>query len=191
MKALRLVLLLLLVVPSLSFGQAAKKIPVAVFHNGDDSIGQSIAVALKEAIRASQSFVLVEHDPVSPTPRIVVHLTSFDIPVDTIKDLGSAVSSVFVYDSAAIPIRGAFIAAVILTCGRDRIEDCARIILPDIATAVELLRTGWPALWKSLVSPPPPGLISYYRPGIGATPGETTAGLGNLYNGAASGARSG
>jgi hypothetical protein len=46
--------LFILIAPSLCLAQAAKKIPVAVSHSGDDQVGQ--AFALKEAIRESQSF---------------------------------------------------------------------------------------------------------------------------------------
>lgn len=47
------IILILLLVPVMGFSQASK-IRVAVAHTGNDSIGQAMAFALKEAIRSSQ-----------------------------------------------------------------------------------------------------------------------------------------
>jgi len=49
-----------LFLPPLCFAQS-KKIPVAVDHHEKDSVGQGIVFSLKEAIRASQGFVLVDN----------------------------------------------------------------------------------------------------------------------------------
>ena len=49
MKLVAWLVFLFLFVPSVSVAQS-KRIPVAVSHYGDDSIGQGMAFALKEAI---------------------------------------------------------------------------------------------------------------------------------------------
>jgi hypothetical protein len=144
MKTLRWAILLLVLVPTLCLAQAAKKIPVSVSHDNDDQVGRSFAFALKEAIRGSQSFKLVD-DEVT-TPRIVVHLVSVG---SSEQQLSSAIAIVFVYDSLKMPAAGAYISSSVL-CGRDRVEYCAKSTLPPIDHAVELLRKDWPDLWKTL-----------------------------------------
>jgi hypothetical protein len=67
------IILVLLLVPSISFSQASKT-RVAVVHTGDDAVGRAMAFALKEAIRGSQSFVLFEPD--YRNPAILVHMVS-------------------------------------------------------------------------------------------------------------------
>jgi hypothetical protein len=78
MKAI-LAIVVLLLAGSLAQAQDTR-IPVAVSHAGAEGVGGQIAVALKEAIRGSSSFRLVD-DEVSPEfARIVVHLTSVTAP---------------------------------------------------------------------------------------------------------------
>ena len=96
-----LTFLVIVLALSLSFAQAAKKIPVAVVHSGDDSVGRNVAFAPKEAIRSSQSFNLVDDDPLPKTPRIVVNLVSLDITArENSKGLSSAIPETIVYASS-------------------------------------------------------------------------------------------
>ena len=148
MKQLALALLIFFLAPSLCLAQAAKKIPVAVNHDGGDQVGQSVAVALKEAIRRSQSFFLVDND--LKQPRIVVQLVSVDSSIGETSGLASAIAIVIVYDSLQTPGNGIFVTTVILSCGSNQVESCAKNTLPHIDRAVEYLRTQWPTLWETL-----------------------------------------
>ena len=113
-------------------------------------MGRSFAFALKEAIRRSQSFALVDDDALPADPRIVVHLVSVDVDNPNPKGISSAISVTIVYDSLQTLGSGIFITASVTHCGRDRVESCAKNTLPDIDSAVEHLRKSWPNLWKNL-----------------------------------------
>jgi hypothetical protein len=149
-----LAILIFLLTSVVCLAQEEKKIPVAVQHTGKDQVGQSVAFEVKEAIRASQSFSLVDHEPVPRTPRIVVYLVSIDVQ-DTIgpgrTGLMSAVAQSIVYFSAGMLLPGIFIEHSVSTCGSLRVEWCAKgMILPSIDQAVEILRKRSPSLWKTL-----------------------------------------
>ena len=141
-----IVLIFLLSPAAAAFPQNPKKIPVAVFHRGDDQVGQQVAFALKEAIRRSQSFRYVDWDRNANTARIVVYLVSVGS-----QGVSSAISQVIVYDDKSIAAPGIFLYSAVSQCGRDKTEWCANAILPDIDQAVESLRTGpWSHLWTKL-----------------------------------------
>ena len=145
MKTLR-AFLLFLFLPALCFAQGAKKIPVKVGHDGNDQVGKSVVFALKEAIRGSQSFFLVED---LKRPAISVTLLSVDVD-DPDKGIRSSMTVIVVYDSMTTPGAGIFLNAVGLMCGRNIAERCAKDILPIIDRGVQFLRTNQPDLWKQL-----------------------------------------
>jgi hypothetical protein len=93
--------------------QNAKKIPVAVGHQGEDSEGQIIAFKLKEAIRSSRRFTLVDDN--SSNPRIAVRMTSSEATVDN-RLVGNTLSYAIVYDSREMPANGAFLTVSGITC---------------------------------------------------------------------------
>ena len=146
-KALTVGLCLFLLAPAVCLAQA-KKIPIAVDHTGDDSVGKGVAFALKEAIRGSRGFYLVDND--LKAPRITVILVSVDDNIGSEKGFSSAIAVAIVYDSIATAGRGIFLTLLVHDCGRDRIETCAKNILPAIDKEIENLRTNWPSLWKTL-----------------------------------------
>ena len=149
MKA-ALTVLIILLAPLYCFAQA-KKIPVAVVPDGEDSVGRSIAFALKEAIRGSESFKFVDDDPFPKTPRLVVHLISLDITLsEGNKGSASAISETIVYASQTTPLLGGYITSAVQHCGRNKVNECAKGILPNIDRAAELLRRYWLDLWKTL-----------------------------------------
>lgn len=139
------IILILLLVPGISFSQA-KKMRVAVAHSGSDSIGQSFAFAVKEAIRGSQAFVLFEHDFKNPV--ILVRLVSLDNKQAT--GHSSSLAVAIVYDSANTPGFGILLDLAVHNCGRERVSECARGVLPDIDQAVQQLRRNNPGLWERL-----------------------------------------
>ena len=147
MKPLATAILVFLLAQGICLAQA-KKIPVAVVHSGDDQVGRSVAFALKEAIRGSRSFFLVDND--LKKPKVFVHLVSIDANISGQKGIASAIAIIIVYDSPQTPIGGFYITSGVDYCGSDRIEICAKGVLPDIDEAIETLRREWPALWKTL-----------------------------------------
>jgi hypothetical protein len=98
---LRLVLVLVfLLAPGLCLAQPSKRTGVAVSHAGEDQVGRSFAFALKEAIRRSQSFILVDDN--LTRPRIVLYLVSVEGNLSQ-KGISSAIAMVIVYDSLETP----------------------------------------------------------------------------------------
>ena len=157
MKAV-LVIAFWLLASSLAAAQD-RPIRVSVFHQGSDQVGQQVALALTEAIRASASFRFVEHEIAPRLPRIVVYLVSVDADVNRVS---TAISSVVVYDHVSIPGFGIFLLSGVQSCGRDRVETCVKLILLNIDSMVEVLRTRWPELWRSLFTGD--GVYSEQRP---------------------------
>jgi|Tabmets5t2r1_1033131.scaffolds.fasta_scaffold31869_1 hypothetical protein len=149
MKTIHWALIALLIAQSPCFAQTAKKIPVAVSHTGHDEVGRAVALSLKEAIRGSQSFILVEHEPLlPPAARIRVNLVSTDNSLG--EGLSSAIAIIFLYDSPVAPGNGIYITTSVMHCARDRVESCAKRTLPEIDQAVAYLRKSIPSLWKNL-----------------------------------------
>lgn len=146
MRTRLLLLFVVLVAPGLCLAQA-KRTPVSVRHDGEDQVGRSFAFALKEAIRRSQSFILVENTLTGP--RIVVTLLSVESYANQ-KGVSSAIGTTIVYDSLQTPGNGIWLTSSISHCGSDRVESCAKNELPNIDDAVEYLRKSLPNLWKNL-----------------------------------------
>ena len=115
------IILVLLLVPTIGFSQASKT-RIAVTHTGNDSVGQAMAFALKEAIRGSHSFVLFEPD--YRNPAILVRMVSVEAYASE-KGISSAVAIVIVYDSVNTPGIGILRQYLVRACGRDRAVDCA------------------------------------------------------------------
>lgn len=126
-----------------------RRIPVSVAHKGDDLAGKQLAFALKEAVRGSRSFRFVNEEGAPATPRIDVHLLSVASDLDRVT---TAIAYTSAYDHASIPASGILLNAGVNVCGRDRIESCAKGILPGIDWAVEYLRKDWPDLWRTLIT---------------------------------------
>src|SRR5215475_3301744 len=150
MRIVTWLLFLCLLAPAVSLSQY-KKIPVAVAHSGSDSVGVGFVFALKEAIRSSQSFFLVNDQTPPQKTRIFVHVTSVSIPISQ-ADVISAIGIATVYQSSKMPPDGAYIGSDVRVCGRDRIEWCAKDFLPEMNRVVEILRSKAPDLWETLIS---------------------------------------
>ncbi len=147
MKLLRMGVFLCLLLPAICVAQS-KKISVAVNHAGEDSIGQAVAFALKEAIRGSQGFVLVETN--AKTPRIMIVSQSVEALVAPQKNRVSAIAYSIIYYRTKTPGVGIFLGINVQSCGPEIIEFCAKQILPAIDRAVDFLRSHDPDLWKTL-----------------------------------------
>ena len=136
-----------LLASSLALAQDTR-IRVAVSHSGDDKGGQQLAFALKDAIRGSRSFRLVDHEIGPTSPRIVVYLVSINSDANGVN---TAISNAIIYDHVSIPGWGIILSLGVQSCSQDRVETCAKEILPNIDSGVEALRKGWPDLWRSLL----------------------------------------
>jgi hypothetical protein len=159
MHTLRCLLLIALLAPAICCAQ--KKIPVEVSHIGEDMMGELVMGELREAIRAHKG-VLAFPDGGAPTieaygmritselsrPRIKLQLTTGTAAGDASGDAAIAVA--VLYDSASMPLGGAFIKGMLVTCGRDNAPGCARQILGRANGSMEWLREHWPSLWKTL-----------------------------------------
>ena len=66
------------------------------------------------------------------------------------RGLSSSIATVIVFDSIETPGFGIYLTMLVQYCGRDKIDPCAKTILPKIDREIEKLRTSWPALWKKL-----------------------------------------
>jgi hypothetical protein len=84
----------------------SKKIPVAVSHEGGDSVGQGVAFALKEAIRGSQGFLFVETN--ANTPKIVIVAESVEALIAPLKGRVSAIAYSLIYYRTKGPGAGIF-----------------------------------------------------------------------------------
>lgn len=159
MYTLRCLLLITLLVPAICCAQ--KKIPVEVTHIGDDRMGELVMSELRDAIRAYRG-VLAFPDSQAPTldaygmritselsrPRIKLQLTTGGDAANASSDAAIAVA--VLYDSASMPLGGAFIKGMLVTCGRDNAAACAKQILGRANGSIEWLREHWPSLWKTL-----------------------------------------
>ena len=159
MCALRYLLLISLLVPAICCAQ--KTIPVEVTHVGEDRMGELVKSELSDAIRRSRG-VLAFPDTHAPTldaygmritselsrPRIKLQLTTGDDAVNASSEAAIAVN--VIYDSASMPLGGAFIKAMLIQCRRDNAAACAKQILGRANGSVEWLRQHWPSLWNTL-----------------------------------------
>ena len=150
------------------------RIPVSVWHQGDE-VGQQLVLALKEAMRESRSFLFVDHEIAPRSPRIVLYVAS--LKGDT-TEASIAMASAIVYDHVSIPGLGIFLTSGVSSCGRDRVENCAKGILPNIDSAVEYLHRGWPDLWKGLIA----GNLEYSEQQTPDAFYSTSAALSNRVN---------
>jgi hypothetical protein len=130
-----------------------RKIPVAVDHQGGDTVGKNIVVALKEAVRRSMSMTITTD---LRAPRIKVEMVSVDNDSKN-PGLASGIAVAYLYHSVDMPRDGAYITVSVHVCGNAKIEYCAQSILANIDSAIEWLRKRSPHLWRTLQ---PTGTVS-------------------------------
>ncbi len=119
-----------------------KLIKVAVSCSGDDLLGERLCLALKEKIRASKGFELVdERDAETAQSGFGVHLISEDTANRDTEDAGalSAIAVVFTIPKRE-PLLDGFVTAYIEICGAHRIDDVASTIFADIDRDSDPLR---------------------------------------------------
>ena len=141
--------LLAILVPHVCLGQPATKVPVAVSHEGNDQMGQSVARGLEEAIRSSQRVFLVPQN--DPSPRIIVFLESTQaLAFPELRGQVSAIGISIVYYRSGLPGIGVFLGQAVNSCDPQIIQKCVKNILPHLERAADFLQQHDPDLWKTL-----------------------------------------
>lgn len=152
-------MLILLLATAICHAQTPKKILVEVSHYGDDQVGRRFAFALKEAIRGSQSFLLL--DMANPSPQLSTRndksgIAFIDLELRSLDagggGLASAISTTIVCrgTTESLTVSESYITTQLQVCGIDRAESCAKNLLPTLDEAVQMLRRKDPNLWKLL-----------------------------------------
>ncbi len=133
-------------VAALSPLAAQERVPVLLDTtvSNDDSVGRVLTFELKEAVRGTRSFRLVDDPKAWPYLRVAI------VTLKT-SDVSSALAVTYVYDDPAMPLDGAFIHSAIHACGRERTTACARSILASIDEAASRLRRSDGTLYRKLV----------------------------------------
>jgi len=124
---------------------AQKAIPIYIESSVDtnDSTGTQVLFEIKEAIRRSAGFRLVDSQDEWPYIRHAIVFMA--VGTQTI------VSHSFIYDSKAMPLNGAFIYHSVQYCPRiDQAKACAARVMGSIDHASDELKRVSPALWKTL-----------------------------------------
>jgi hypothetical protein len=158
MSTLRYLLMCLLLAHGTCFAQ--KRIPVEVAQAGDDPVGHLVAQELRTAIRAAHSALampdLLEASAHPDGLRLTMELGRPRIRLQLVSaQTGSsgadtAIAVNIMYDSADMPLGGAFIRSMIEVCGIENARACAVRILGTTNRSIEWLRQNWPSLWKTL-----------------------------------------
>jgi hypothetical protein len=108
----------------------------------NDAVGRQLVYEIKEAVRASASFRLVD----------ATEWPYLKVVIVTLKDgEATAAGLTFLYDDTSMPLGGAYITASVQTCGRNRVTACARSTLASIDEAAENLKKRERASYISLV----------------------------------------
>src|SRR5205823_9349787 len=111
-------------------------IPVEVTHTGDDRMGQLVMNELREAIRTFHGPIALPEAAGQTAdvygmrvttelsrPRIKLQLASSDGEMSA--NGSTPVFVTVLYDSSSMPLGGAFIKGILVSCGRDQAAVCA------------------------------------------------------------------
>ena len=129
-----------------TFVEAQNRVPVFVSSSSAeyDHGGRQLVSDIKEAIRGSDAFRLVEDRKQSPYLKYVVTTQSVSTAL-------TAAGWLVAYENVAVPMGGAYIYSGVITCRRDQISACAREALTNLRVALQELERGAPELWKTLL----------------------------------------
>jgi hypothetical protein len=158
MTALPYLLLSLLLVHGTCIAQ--KKIPVEVAHVGEDAVGHLVAHELRAAIRAAHGGLVVpdllEASEHPDGLRLTMELARPRIRLQVVGPNAShtgpqtPIAVNIVYDSADMPLGGAYIRSMLEMCGVADAGVCAARILAATSRSIDWMRQNWPSLWKTL-----------------------------------------
>ena len=113
-------LLLTLFAHGIAVAQSKIQVYLDSTVSNDDSLGAQFVYELKEAIRGSLGFRLVEDKDAYPFIRYIVVTTS------STNKLFISSAHVFLYDNVGIQLDGVHIATATQYCGRDILSSCVR-----------------------------------------------------------------
>jgi hypothetical protein len=131
----------LCVAPTLAqAGSAVRTIKVAVECSCDDSVGMQLCLALKEKIRSSKSFDLVEDQiAMASVQGVKVHIVSLDI-----EGKDNQFSNVHSAAAVVVTLPGkhaeTYLTSYIVTVGRKSVDDEASILLANLDQETDFLR---------------------------------------------------
>jgi hypothetical protein len=146
----------LLLVPMWSLGQQPKA-GILVDFTGDDQVGTLFNYNLKELIRASSRFDLIESPSSNYRPRIILNIVSLDNSFGNQTGISAAISTSIVFDSADVPFRGLYLTSYVQTCGRTKTRDCAESLVAQVDRVVDSLKTQALVYWRALYGLPAQG----------------------------------
>jgi len=138
-------LALLLVLWSTATWSQTTKIPIEVTHTGSDDVGRRFAYELRDQLKGSNSFRVVES---ASDPRLVVRIISIG------RDETSAISLATTVDAETIPVNGLYVTSQVLRIGSLRTRETAGTVVTDIDESVTFLRNKWPSVYRLLVQAP-------------------------------------
>src|SRR5438046_6458762 len=114
-----------------------QKVPVVIKATiaSDDMVGRQVVFELKEALRSSASFQLIDD------PKYDILHAFLKMSLVTLRQSAgsTAIATATVYDSIEMPLNGAYISASVHTCGSERAVGCARQMLSSMDEDVEVL----------------------------------------------------
>jgi hypothetical protein len=133
------------------------KIPIAVFSTSkDDNLGSRLVFELKEAIRSSQRFALIDGKPFGRRPKrfkedSLAYLALYIVTLAPDENR-SIYGVTFAYDSLDMALGGGLVDHVVGSCGKRVLAECARDLLSDIDRAADKVRDSAPVFYENLLS---------------------------------------
>jgi len=128
---------------------AQSKLPVFVNASisSDDPDGSSLTFELKEAIRGSHGYRLIEDS--AKYPYIKISLST--VPLRQAgRTTGTIYSYVIAYDRADLPLGGYLIRSGVQSCPSPELKVCARDTLANVELAATTVRDREPSLMRTL-----------------------------------------
>jgi hypothetical protein len=125
-------------------GKASAAGPIKIVHiwldcTGDDPVGEMICSALREEIRRSRGFELVQRSDAEMSPASLgVHIVSEDCSSDGGSNYASALSVVFTLPMARH--RESYWNSFVICVGRMRVKDMAEMIFAKIDKEAEVFQ---------------------------------------------------
>jgi len=138
-----LVIALALSAPNYIFAQSKIPLHIELKIADDDSVGRSLGLELKEAVRDSNGFRLVQNG--NDWPYIKINLVTLRTAAG-----GTAAGYTISYDNVGMPMNGALIFPGVQVCTQSAVVTCARNLLAIVDGAATSLQQWGPDLRKTL-----------------------------------------
>jgi hypothetical protein len=142
LKVRLLLCLMLLCISPLGIAQVKVPVFISSTIDANDVVGQRIVSSLKEAIRGSNGFRLVEDGTLWPYLKFVI--------ITLGSGNSTSLSWSIIYDSTSMPLGGAYMTGGVQNCGIERASSCAQNHFSAIDRALESLQRENAALRATL-----------------------------------------